>query len=304
MHRIFATVLAVLALTVPSFAQTENAAPAASGSGPSAAPLKRDIGPSKKLGWRLGTQAYTFRDRSFFETVDTAKSLGLRYIEAYPGQKMSAEDPAKFNHDTTPEQRAAVKQKLKDNDIVVMNYGVVDIPKDEAKARKVFDFAKDMGIQTICSEPKTEAMDTVEKMAKEYDIKVAIHNHPKPAHYWDPQHVVDAIKDRDPRVGCCADIGHWVRSGIKPVDAMKTVEGRILNFHFKDLNEFGKKEAHDIPWGTGVSDTRAVLEEAKRQNYKGTIMVEYEHGKGPELDANVRKCVEWFDKTVKELAGE
>ncbi len=270
---------------------------------PTTAPAtKRDIGPSKKLGWRLGAQCWTFRDRSLFETIDTAKSLGLRYLEMYPGQRLSPDDETKFNHDAPVELREKVKQRLKDAGLEVWNYGVVNIPKDEAAARKVFDFAKDMKITTICSEPKPDAMDTVEKMAKEYDIKVAIHNHPKPAHYWDPQHVVEAIKGRDQRVGCCADIGHWVRSGIKPVDAMKQVEGRIMNFHFKDLSEFGKREAIDIPWGTGVSDVRAVLEEAKRQNYKGTIMVEYEHGKGPELVENVRKCIEWFDKTAKELA--
>lgn len=299
MHRLIA--LVVLALTSSTLADTA-AAPAAESTPP--APTKRDIGPSKKLGWRLGVQCWTFRDRSLFEAIDTTKSLGMRYIEMYPGQRMSPDDDTKFNHDSTPEQRAKVKQKLKEAGVIVMNYGVVNIPKDEAAARKVFEFAKDMGIVTICSEPKTDALDTVEKMAKEYDIKVAIHNHPKPAHYWDPQHVVDAVEGRDPRVGCCADIGHWVRSGIKPVDAMKQLEGRIMNFHFKDLSEFGKREAIDIPWGTGVSDVHAVLEEAKRQNYKGTIMVEYEHGKGPELVENVKKCVEWFDKTAKELAGE
>lgn len=268
------------------------------------APAQRDVEPSKKLGWRLGAQCWTFRDRSVYETIETVKALQLRYIEMFPGQKLSASEPTKFDHNSPPEQRALIKQKLKDEGIIAMNYGVVDIPQDEAAARKVFDFAKDMGIQTICSEPKPEAMDTVEKMAKEYDIKVAIHNHPTPSRYWDPKTVADAVKDRDPRVGCCADIGHWVRSGIKPVDAMKVVEGRIHNFHFKDLSEFGKKQAIDIPWGTGVSDVRAVLEEAKRQNYKGTIMVEYEHGKGPELVENVRKCIEWYDKTTKELAGE
>ena len=290
-----ALVVFALAISTITFAQ-DGAAPAAS--------AKRDIAASKKLGWRLGTQCYTFRDRSLYETMDTAKSLGLRYLELYPGQKLGPDGDAKFNHDSPAEQRAAVKQKLNDMDLVAMNYGVVDIPKDEAAARKVFDFVKDMGIQTICSEPKPEAMDTVEKLAKEYDIKVAIHNHPTPNRYADPKTVAEAIKGRDAHVGCCADIGHWVRSGIKPVDAMKTVEGRILNFHFKDLNEFGKREAHDVPWGTGISDVRAVLDEAKRQNYKGTMMVEYEKGAGPELVENVRKCIEWYDKTTKEMAGE
>ena len=300
MHRTIVAVLLVLtSYALPSFAQTDTAAAPAAGGAPA---TKRDVAASKKLGWRLGTQCYTFRDRSLMETMDTAKSLGLRYLEMYPGQKLGPDGDAKFNHNSPPEQRAAVKQRLKELDLVAMNYGVVS-PGKEEEARKVFEFCKDMQIGTICSEPPAHMLDAMEKLAKEFDIRVAIHNHPKEAHYWDPQHVVDAIKDRDARMGCCADIGHWVRSGIKPVDAMKKVEGRIMNFHFKDLNEFGNKKAHDVPWGTGVSDVRAVLEEAKRQNYKGTIMVEYEHGKGPELDANVKKCVEWFDKTVKELAG-
>src|SRR5687767_4747557 len=101
MFRTLAALL-VLTLTLPALAQTTQ--PAA----------KRDIGPSKKLGWRLGTQCYTFRDRSLYETMDTAKSLGLRYLELYPGQKLSADADAKFNHDSPAEQRTAVKQKLKD----------------------------------------------------------------------------------------------------------------------------------------------------------------------------------------------
>src|SRR5688500_10591430 len=139
MHTPLAALLALFALALPALAQ-DAAAPAAATSTPPDAPqAKRDIGPAKKLGWRLGVQCWTFRDRSLFETIDTTKSLGMRYVEMYPGQRTSPEDSTKFNHDSTPEQRAAVKQKLKDAGVVVMNYGVVNIPKDEAEARKVFD---------------------------------------------------------------------------------------------------------------------------------------------------------------------
>ncbi len=295
MHYTVAAFL-VLALAVPALADV-SAAPAAS-------PAKRDVGPSKKLGWRLGVQAWTFRALSLFDTIDTTKSLGLRYLEAYPGQKMSKDDPTKFDHNSPSEQRAAVKKKLAEAGVVVMNYGVVDIPKDEAKARVVFDFAKDMGIQTIVSEPNPDAFDTIEKLVKEYDIKVSIHNHPEPSRYWDPEKVLEVIKGRDPRIGACADTGHWPRSGIKPIDAMKKLDGHIISFHFKDLNEFGKKEAHDIVWGTGIGDARGMLEEAKRQGFKGVFSIEYEIGSGQELVDNVRKCVEFFDKTAKELAED
>jgi sugar phosphate isomerase/epimerase len=195
-----------------------------------------------------------------------------------------------------------VKAKLKDAGVRVMNYGVVDLPKDEAQSRIVFEFAKDMGIETIVSEPKEDAWDTVEKLVKEYGIKVAIHDHPKPSRYWNPDHVLEVIKGRDPRIGACADTGHWPRSGLSALDSMKKLDGHIISFHFKDLNEFGKKEAHDVPWGTGVSDAKGMLEEAKRQNFKGVFSIEYETSTGQELIDNVKKCIEFFDATANELA--
>lgn len=293
MHHAIAALL-VLALTAPAFADTITATTAP----------KRDVGPSKKLGWRLGVQAWTFRALSLFDTVDTMKSLGVRYLEAYPGQKLSKEDSTRFDHNSNAEHRAAVKQKLKDAGVVLINYGVVDLPKEEAGSRKVFDFAKDMGIQTIVSEPKEDAWDTIEKLVKEYDIKVAIHNHPQPSRYWNPDTVAETIKTRDPRIGACADTGHWQRSGVKPIEALKKLEGRILCWHFKDLGEFGKKEAEDVVWGTGIGDAKGMLAEAKRQGFKGVIAIEYESTTGQELLENVRKCVEFYDATTKELAEQ
>jgi sugar phosphate isomerase/epimerase len=265
-------------------------------------PAKRDIGPSKKLGWRLGAQAWTFRALSLMETIDTLHALDLHYIEMFPGQKLAPDGDAKFDHNSPKEMREKVKAKLKESGVRLMNYGVVDLPADEAKSRVVFDFAKDMGIETIVSEPKEDAWDTVEKLVKEYDIKVAIHDHPKPSRYWNPDHVLEVIQGRDARIGACADTGHWPRSGLSALESMKKLEGHIISFHFKDLNEFGKREAHDVPWGTGVSDARALLEEAKRQNFKGVFSIEYETTTGQELIDNVKKCIEWFDKTTKELA--
>jgi sugar phosphate isomerase/epimerase len=84
------------------------------------------------------------------------------------------------------------------------------------------------------------------------------------------------VKGRDARLGACADTGHWVRSGVKPVEALKILEGRIASCHLKDLHEFGPG-GHDVPFGTGVSDIKAVLDELKRQNFQGNISLEYEY---------------------------
>ena len=127
--------------------------------------------------WKLGTQAYTFNRFTFYEAVDKTKSLGLHYIEAYPGQALSREKPdIKFDHNLSSGQKQKVQQKLREAGVKLVNYGVVALPNDEAQCRKVFDFAKEMGIETIVSEPPKEAFDLIEKLCEEYKINVAIHN--------------------------------------------------------------------------------------------------------------------------------
>ena len=110
---------------------------------------------------------------------------------------------------------------------------------------------------------------------------VGFHDHPKrpdnPEYrMWDPNYILSVVKDRDPRIGSCADTGHWVRSDLKPVDCLRILKGRIISSHLKDLNEMGPR-AHDMPYGNGVSDVPAILEELKSQGFTGNISIEYEH---------------------------
>jgi sugar phosphate isomerase/epimerase len=258
---------------------------------------------AEKLGWRLGCQAYTFNQFTFYQAVDKTASLGLHYIEAYPGQKLSAEKPdVKFGDAMSAEVRAEVKQKLKDAGVTLVCYGVVGLAADEAASRKVFEFAKDMGIETIVSEPAPDAMALVDRLCQEFKITVAIHNHPKPSHYWNPQTVLDACKDRSRMVGSCADTGHWMRSGLDPIEAIKMLKGRIISFHFKDLNHKGEG-AHDVPWGTGEGNVRGMLEEIHQQKFKGVFSIEYEHNWLNSLP-EIAKCVEFFNKVAGELADK
>ncbi|MBI4580511.1 MAG: DUF1080 domain-containing protein [Planctomycetes bacterium] len=253
--------------------------------------------------WRLGTQAYTFHKYSLFEAIDKARALGLNYIEMFPGQALSPDKPdVKFDHNSPKEIRDAVRAKLEQAGLTAVAYGVVRIEGEETEARKVFDFARDMGIGTVVSEPKnTPAMwDLLDKITQEYGINLAIHNHPKPSIYWDPKVVVEAVKGRNPRIGACADTGHWMRSGIDPMEALRMLEGRIIELHFKDLGEFGKREAHDVPWGTGKADIKALMAELHRQKFSGVFSIEYEHnwfGSMPEI----AECIKYFHAVTKEL---
>ncbi|HUW19670.1 MAG TPA: family 16 glycoside hydrolase [Sedimentisphaerales bacterium] len=264
-------------------------------------PLKGHPATDAYEGWRLGTQAYTFRKFTFYEAVDKTASLGLNWIEAYPGQNLSADRPdVKLNHEMPAGIRKEVKQKLAEAGVKLVTYGVVRLSNDETDCRKIFDFARDMGIETIVAEPTDEALELVDRLCKEYEIKVAIHNHPKPSHYWEPDKVLETCKGRSKWIGACADTGHWMRSGVNPLAALKKLEGRIISLHFKDLDEFGQRKAHDVVWGTGKADVEALLKELHRQGFEGVFSVEYEYNWDNSVP-EIRQCVQYFNKTASRL---
>lgn len=259
---------------------------------------RRGKGRGRGGRWKLAVQAWSFNSFTFYEAIDKAKSLGLHYIEAYPGQKVSKDRmDIRVGPDMDAELRSEVKQKLKEAKVKLINFGVTKLKNDEAKCREVFEFAKDMGIETIVSEPPEDAFEMIDKLCNEYNIKVAIHNHPKPSHYWNPDTVLKACEGRSKLIGACADTGHWMRSGIDPLEAIKKLEGRIVSFHLKDLNEFGVKKAHDVPWGTGKADVKAILEELARQKFRGVFSIEYEHNMKKSMP-EIQQCVDYFKEVV------
>ena len=254
-----------------------------------------------KLGWRIGCQAWTFNKRSLFDTIDQVNALGLHYLEAFPGQMVDKDKDVKMGPDLSSEVKEAIKKKLADANIKLISFGVTGIPADEAKARKFFDWAKEMGLETIVSEPDEKQFDVLNKLVDEYGINVALHNHPNPSHYWNPDTVLKVTEGRSKRIGSCADVGHWQRSAIPPIDALKKLEGRIIESHFKDLNKFGDKGGQDVPWGTGTGNAKGMMEEYKRQGAKIAFLIEYEHF-SPGLVQDVAHSVKFFGDTCEELA--
>lgn len=258
------------------------------------------------LGWRIGCQLWSFNRFSFMEAIDKNASIGLKYAEAFPGQRLSPDLPedVKFDHNMSEEHRALAVKHLADRGVTLVSYGVVGIPREEEEARKIFDFAKTMGIEIVVCEPARSILDMVEKLAEEYDLKVAIHNHPKPSMYWDYNKVLEATEGRSARIGSCADTGHWLRSGLSSLDAVKALEGRLVSFHLKDLGEVGNPAAHDVIWGTGKADVEAILTEAHRQNIEKPIFsIEYETNWDNNVP-DITECVAYFDQVAAKLAAK
>jgi sugar phosphate isomerase/epimerase len=268
---------------------------------------------AEKLGWTMAVHSYTFQKFSIFDAIDKTASIGLKDMSI--SGSVNLLEAGKIKKSSTPaiadKDFAAIQKHMQAKGLHTkfVNMGVVKPTLSEEETRKIFEGAKRLGIDILVAEPEThgkmeelpKVMDVCEKLAKEFNIKVAIHNHPGPKNfYWDPKVVLAAVQGRSPLLGACADVGHYIRSGLEPIACLKLLEGRILALHFKDLNEKSPK-GHDVPWGTGISNARGMMEELKRQGYKGAFCVEYEtnwENSTPEI----AECVKFFNKTCAELA--
>jgi len=258
---------------------------------------------AEKIGWQCGIQIYTFRSFSFYEALEKTAALGVRHVEPGFFLPLDKNQPGLTTSEAlSPDSRREMKQRMADLGIDMPSY-YGDLKMDRDAAVKAFEFCKEMGSTTFVAEPPHEALDMIEKLCDEYAVNLAIHNHPKSApeyQNWNPDNVMAQLKGRGKRMGACCDTGHWVRSGLKPVECLKKMEGRITSFHLKDVGEWGKPEARDVPLGQGLADYTAVLKELRRQKYQGLLTVEYEHD-SPQLMEDVAQCLAFVEKTAAQL---
>ncbi len=156
--------------------------------------------------------------------------------------------------------------------------GAIYFPKDEdADIRAKFEYAKRAGVRVIVAgDPTPATLPRVERFVKEYDIRLAIHNHGPEDKLWaSPLDILRAIKDLDPRIGCCIDVGHTVRAGTDVIDAIHEVGPRLFNMHIKDLTSFTDKESQ-VAVGDGKMPVKRIFEALIATKYQGFVDLEYE----------------------------
>ena len=244
----------------------------------------------------LAVQAYTFRDRSFAETVETAKRLGIKYIEMYPGQKLGGgmEGNTDYNK-IKPEMVKQLKKFIDDSGIKVVSYGVTGAGSEQ-QWDKMAAFAHAIGIKTIQIEISKDRakFDLAEKMGKKHNLQIAIHNHRQDC--GKPEGIMAQLDGRSSSVRAGCDIGHWMRAGVTPLDGVKLLKGKWCTMHLVDVEKIvtdGK--ARDVPYGKGAGNLKAVLDELKSQAFKGYVTLEYEH-MSDHLEDEVGQCAAWFAK--------
>ncbi len=251
-----------------------------------------------KLGWRLGCCAYSLNWLTFYETVDKVASLGLNTVVGFNWQKLDPQRPnAILNEKMPAAERRETKRRLADAGVKLACCYCGDLSHEDACCR-LFEFAREMGIETLDGEPTLGAFDMLEKLCDEYHINVAVHNHARPSPYWKPETLLAAFRGRSRRIGACCDTGHWARSGLNPVATLQKLQGRILTFDLKDVDAQGMC----VPFGTGKGDIGGILRELARQRFRGVIGIEYDQ-RPPDIDKELAQCIVYLDNVAKELAS-
>ena len=219
---------------------------------------------------KVGLQTWTCRNMSFDEMVAFAEKNGLKHIQAI-GKHI---DPMGALDEGT--KRKAV---LDAKGMSFYTFGVAGTSADKEQNRKLFVFAKAMGIKVIIVEPKNDKAlwDGLEELVKEYDIKLAIHNHGKDSVYGTPEKVWSVLKDRDARIGVCMDVGHLTGAGFDAGKEFVNYKGRVYDIHLKDKKVDvvdGKQVITDVLVGTGASNYVGLLAELKKAKWSGVMAIE------------------------------
>lgn len=267
-----------------------------------AEPLVKGMPNTEKLGWRVGFSAYSFRTVTAFEALQKMAATGLHYTELFAWQKLSPANPdARPTAGLSQRLRKDLQNKAADSGVKLI--GLYTGLDDADSAKPVFEFAAEMGFEVIVSEPPEALLDAIEGLTEEYKVDLALHNHPKPSHYWNPETGLAALEGRSKGMGFCCDTGHWCRCGLDPVEMLRKVGPRVKTFHLKDLEDFGVPGTKDAIWGQGKGRIADILAEVKKLDIKNPYFgIEWERDPNEPLDTHAKSAA-YFEKIASELVA-
>lgn len=221
---------------------------------------------------RLGVASYSLRNLPRADAIAAMKALESPWVNIKSFH---------LTYESSPEELASGRREFETAGLQVVGGGTITLAKDEDDdIRTYFEYARRSGMPLMVIAPIPEAMPRIERLVREYDIKVAIHNHgPEDAHFPGPRDALAVIKDMDPRVGLCVDLGHTARTGVDVVEALAEAGDRVLDIHMKDLRDLTDRGSQCIV-GQGAMPIAGVFRQLNRMRYQGYVNLEYE------IDAN------------------
>jgi inosose dehydratase len=244
---------------------------------------RRGMAAAADGGPNLGIQMYSLRGFPVDVALGHVKDLGLKFVEFYPGMFPLTDDRTVIE---------AMRKKVADLGLTMSAYGVSRFSKDDAANRRIFTFAKAAGIPILGADPDPDSFASLDDLVKEFDIRIAIHNHGPTHRYNKAVDVLQAIEKHDARIGACADLGHFLRSGEKPTEVIRLLAGRLYGIHLKDFAEMQDK-TKGVILGRGHIDVPAVFAALERAEFPadGALSIEYEENPKDPI-AEIRQCIE------------
>lgn len=222
------------------------------------------------LGLKVGVATYTLRELPIEEAIQGVKRVGLKYVSI-----KNVKNHIDVSHSSEERKRRA--QMFRDAGIIPLSVGNVSMRTGEAEIRRAFEYARDIGVPTIVCAPSYDAIPLLDKLVKEFDIKLAIHNHgPEDKGFFpSPVDVMRAVEKFDRRIGLCIDVGHTARAGVDPADSILKFHERLYDVHLKDISALGNKNT-PIEGGRGILDSKSILAALLKIEFQGHVGFEYE----------------------------
>lgn len=234
--------------------------------------------------FKMGIQSYSLRGYDLDTALAKTQELGLKYWEAFQAHVGQTSDPAALK---------PVLDKIKKAGIQLKVWGVQGFNGDEVACRKIFEFGKMAGLDTISADPSPDAMPILDRLTKEFGINIAIHNHGPGARFDKLESVLKAVEGTNDRVGACIDTGHTLRSGEDPVEWVKQLGKRVHVLHLKDVKD-------RTQWkilGQGDLRLKDLFSELKRLKFNGYLDLEYEEKPENPMD-DIKECLAAVRKTL------
>jgi inosose dehydratase len=221
------------------------------------------------LGLKIGVATYTVRELPIEEAIKVVQRVGLKYVSI-----KNVKNHIDLSH--TTEERKQRAQVFRDAGLVPLSVGNVGMKNDEADIRRAFEYARDIGVPTMVCAPPKDAVPLLDKFVKEFDIKLAIHNHgPEDKQFPSPYDVMKAVENYDKRIGLCIDVGHTARAGVDPAESILKCRERLYDLHMKDISALGERNT-PIESGRGILNSRSILAALLKIKYQGLVGFEYE----------------------------
>ncbi len=245
-------------------------------------------------GMPVGIQSYSLREFNTEEAIRHLQGMGVHYAEFYGKHLDPKADDAKI---------AEVQGLLKAAGIKLAGHGVHGFSKNHEANKRLFDFAKKIGVKVITADPTPDSFDSLDKLVAEYDIRIAIHNH-GPNHRYDKlDSVTKAIAGHDKRIGACVDCGHYLRSGEDPVKCVLTLGDRVYGVHIKDEKETNTPKSANVVIGKGHLDVVGLFKALRQVKFPtdGSLALEYEANPQNPID-DMKACLEVAKEAIAKSA--